>query len=123
MREEGMGRMGTMEKKLLKGGIYGFIIGLLIAILFVSDEFVYRSGALAGAVQYPMREYIVKLLRVASGFSLAAVAGVWFHEWMRRDKQEQEGPSFWGGFLKSFLIVLGCIIVLLLAASLWRKFV
>jgi len=110
-----------MEKKLVKGGIYGFIIGLFLAVLFISNEVEVRQGSsMFTAVQLPMSVYIIKLLRFACGVSLGTAAWLWLNDWMKRDQSERPEPSFWSGVIRSFLIVLGVIILLLIVVSLIR---
>ncbi|MCS7459536.1 hypothetical protein N0M98_05230 [Paenibacillus doosanensis] len=111
-----------MEKKLVKGGLYGFVIGLLLALLFCSDkETVRQAGNVIASRDLPMRDYILKLLRYAAGCSLGTAAVLWLREWIERDGAAGREPSFWAGYFKAFFVVLAIIIVLMLLSALVSK--
>ncbi|WP_028551336.1 hypothetical protein [Paenibacillus sp. UNC451MF] len=112
-----------MEKKLVKGGVYGFIIGLFLAILFCADRVTLHVSASSTTIELlTMRDYVLKLLRCACGFSLGTVAVLWLQDWMKRDPRDNQEQSFAVGFLKAFFIVLGVIIAVTLLMLLWRRF-
>ncbi|WP_282938326.1 hypothetical protein [Paenibacillus sp. RC67] len=112
-----------METKLVKGGLYGFIIGLFLAILFCADRVTVHVSASSTTMELlTMREYVLKLLRYSCGFSLGTVAVLWLQDWMKRDPRDKQEPSFVVGFLKAFFIVLGGIIALTVLMILWRRF-
>ncbi|MCR8645012.1 hypothetical protein NV379_20365 [Paenibacillus sp. N1-5-1-14] len=48
-----------MEKKLIKGAIYGFIMGLLLGIVFISDT---QQVSMNTTIDLPLRTYILKIL-------------------------------------------------------------
>lgn len=112
-----------MEQKLVKGGLYGFIVGLFLAILFCADQVTVHESAVSKTTELlTMREYVLKLLRYACGISLGTVAVLSLQEWMKRDPRDKQEMSFVGGFFKAFFIVLGVIIAVMLLMLLWRRF-
>ncbi|WP_079911139.1 hypothetical protein [Paenibacillus sp. 32352] len=113
-----------METKLVKGGLYGFIIGLFLAVLLCDDQVtVSRSASSTVTELLPMREYVLKLLRWACGASLGTVAVLWVRDWLDRDPGRKQEPSFIVGFLKAFFVVIGVIVAVMLFMLLWRRFV
>ncbi|WP_127532206.1 hypothetical protein [Paenibacillus kobensis] len=98
--------MNPLEKKLVKTGIYTFIIGLLIGLLLVKDE--YRTAHDVGTyltVGKPWKQYVLELLRFAAKISLVSLAVITvkhFVEPMQRD----DTFSFFKGFVQAFVAVL-----------------
>ncbi|MCR8636032.1 hypothetical protein [Paenibacillus radicis (ex Xue et al. 2023)] len=101
-----------MERLLVKAGIYGFIVGLFLAILFCTDTVTTQPGrGFYSSEALPMREYILTLLRFAIKLSLGTVVAVWVYERFLRTPDDEPEPSFWSGFFKAFFIVLALIMV------------
>lgn len=115
-----------METKLVKGGIYGFIVGLMLGILWCPDQITtHGMGGATTTILLPIREYVFKVLRIACLCSLGTVVSVYGREWYARSQQGGQGgnrtaPSFWSGFMKSFLFVLGVLLIAALIAALIR---
>ncbi|TDF94514.1 hypothetical protein [Paenibacillus piri] len=107
-----------MERLLVKSGVYGFIIGLFIAIWICPDTI--RNPSFGGGYSIeavPMRDYILTVLRFAIKLSLGTVAAVWLYNRFWKTPADGGEPSFWYGFFKAFFIVLGIIIAITLVAT------
>ncbi|WP_442602647.1 hypothetical protein [Paenibacillus sp. KN14-4R] len=99
-----------MEKKLIKGAIYGFIIGLCLAILFISDtETVNHTQNTRTIIELPLRTYILKILRFAIASSFAVVIGLGLVHLLQ--SKENGGESFLRGYVKSFVVTLVAIVI------------
>lgn len=77
-----------MEKEIRKWIIYGFIIGLAGAILFVSyREVTILDGGVTQAVNLPMFEYVILLLRYGI---IGAIIGLFVGLPFVKSKRKQE---------------------------------
>ncbi|WP_438351218.1 hypothetical protein ACP8HI_11575 [Paenibacillus sp. FA6] len=83
-----------IERRLVKGSIYGFIVGLALAIIFISDS----QGGITG-YPIPMREYILKLLRFSVKISLATTVFLWL-KGMYWDPRKMGKSSFITDFVQ-----------------------
>ncbi|OAB26806.1 hypothetical protein PMSD_24730 [Paenibacillus macquariensis subsp. defensor] len=106
-----------IEKRLVKGAIYGFLIGLALAILFIPDTITRVETNVTTSYSISMREYSLKLLRFAVKTSLATTVVLWIREFYLGPRKKGE-PSFLIGFVKSFAIVFALIILVVVAISL-----
>ncbi|PYI54301.1 hypothetical protein [Paenibacillus flagellatus] len=104
-----------MERKLVKGGVYGFLIGLLVGVVLFPDTETTRYISGIREVTYePLRAYIIKLIRFSSLLSLFTMAGIWVKDYFVLTNKKTGLIEFIKGVLLSFMIGL----VLILAASL-----
>ncbi|WP_336773537.1 hypothetical protein [Paenibacillus sp. MMO-58] len=111
-----------IEKRLVKGALYGFLIGLALAIVFIPDTITHVEANVTTSYSIPMREYLLKLLRFAVKVSLATTVVLWIRDFYLGPRNNNE-PSFLYGFIKSFAIVFILIIMVLLAFSLVSYFI
>lgn len=107
-----------MEKRLVKTGIYVFLIGMLLGIVFIKDTEVirYDGSSLVETIQLPLRTYLLKLIRFSSAASLAAMFAVWVASIFRNGKSTSAG--FLKTYFKGFAAGLLLIFIILLAVSL-----
>lgn len=112
-----------IEKRLVKGAIYGFLIGLALAIIFIPDT-ITRVETINVTTSYSIsiREYLLKLLRFAVKTSLATTVVLWIREFYLGPRKKGE-PSILIDFVKSFTIVFALIILGVLALSLVAYFI
>jgi hypothetical protein len=106
----------------VKGAIYGFLIGLALAIVFIPDTIKHVDTNVSTTYSIPIREYLLKLLRFAVKVSLATIVVLWIRDYYLGPRQKSE-PSFIFGFIRSFAIVFVLIILVLLAFSLVTYFI
>jgi hypothetical protein len=100
-----------LEKKLIKGALYGFVIGLFIAILYYPDVKKYVEMNGATIIHVPMREYIFQVLRFSIRASLAAIAAVGLMEVFKIRKSNS--AEFLKEIIKSFVIAFVIIMIIL----------
>jgi hypothetical protein len=114
-----------IEKRLVKGAIYGFLIGLALAIIFIPYTITrVETNVINVTTSYSIsiREYLLKLLRFAVKTSLATTVVLWIREFYLGPRKKGE-PSFLIDFVKSFTIVFALIILGVLALSLVAYFI
>lgn len=111
-----------IEKKLIKGALYGFLIGLALAIIFIPDTITRVESNMISSYSIPIREYLLKLLRFAVKTSLATTVVLWIREFNLGTRIKGE-PAFLSGFVKSFIIVFVLIILVFMAFSLITYFI
>jgi len=111
-----------IEKRLVKGAIYGFLIGLALAIIFIPDTIISVETNVTTSYSISIREYLLKLLRFAVKTSLATTVVLWIREFYLGPRKKGE-PSFLISFVKSFAIVFALIILGVLAFSLVTYFI
>jgi hypothetical protein len=76
-----------MEKKLIKSTIYGFILGLSLMILFVSDiDTITRNGGSTRITYLSGTDYALKLIRYSIVFTYFTVGAVFIYEKYLRGK-------------------------------------
>ncbi|BAU29639.1 hypothetical protein DFP93_10614 [Aneurinibacillus soli] len=68
-----------MEKRLVKSGIYGFALGMLIMALVIPQTIT--------TTEITTKEYIMNLLRGISSFTLSAIVGTFISEILGKDRQ------------------------------------
>ncbi|MCQ6562753.1 hypothetical protein [Paenibacillus mendelii] len=107
---------------MVKGAIYGFLIGLALAIIFIADTITHVESGVSTSYTIPMREYVLKLLRFSVKASLATTVVLWIREIYLGPRKEGE-PSFIIGIVKSFVIVFALIILVLMAISAVTNFI
>jgi len=79
-----------MERLLRKGALYGFLIGLGVAILFVSNKETENLGnGVTSISNLPLIDYIILLLRygVVGSFGGLVIAGYLFLKHKDKGKQ------------------------------------
>lgn len=107
-----------MERKLVKGGIYSFIIGLLIGVVVFPDKETIKLGqGLSETTYEPMRTYLIKLIRFSSVLSLLAIVGIWIKGYFVITNKKTTTIEFIKGIIKAFLYVLAVILLALLIIS------
>lgn len=111
-----------IEKKLVKGAIYGFLIGLALALVFIPDTITRIDSNMTTIYSIPIREYLFELLRFAVKTSLATTLVLWIRESYTGSRKKGE-PSFVIGFIKGFVIVFVLIILVLIVLSLVTIFI
>ena len=107
---------------MVKGAIYGFLIGLALAIIFIPDTITRVNGNISSSYSIPIWDYLLKLLRFSAKISLATTVVLWIREYYIGPRKKGD-PSFLIGFIKSFAIVLGLIILVVMAVSLISYFI
>jgi hypothetical protein len=105
------GRIQQLERKLLKAGIYGFILGLFLSILYYPDVKVINDGnGLITSYPVPLRELIFDILRFSIKTSMTIVFSFWIINFYRNLKKEKfDFKKSVVDFLKVFII--GIIII------------
>lgn len=110
--------VSEIEKKLVKGALYGFLIGLALAILFIPDTITtYTNSTSSVSYDVPMRDYLLQILRFSVIASLVTTVALWIREYYLGPHKKGE-PSFFKGFFKgfaSFFIGFAIVFLLLLA--------
>lgn len=97
-----------MEKNLRKSGIYGFILGIALSILFVDYKEVYvsRSGDNVVTTYEPLLDYIVSILRIGTiGMFIGLFVG-WNMVVRKREKQQAKTyymPVFFAVFIVAII--------------------
>jgi len=107
---------------LVKGAIYGFLIGLALAIIFIPDTITRVEGNATTIYTLSIREYLFKLLRFAVIAGLATTIVVWIRDYYLGPRKSGE-PGFLNGFVKSFVIVLAIIMLAFLGFTLIMHFI
>ncbi|QYR23496.1 hypothetical protein KZ483_11610 [Paenibacillus sp. sptzw28] len=94
-----------MERKLVKAGIYGLLLGLLFSIIYHPDIIsLNNNGAYSGYV-VPMREYMFKVLRTAIKICFASIIVAALVEYYKSlPKGEYSIKQFVLGIIKSLII-------------------
>ncbi|MBD8496945.1 hypothetical protein [Paenibacillus arenosi] len=94
-----------MEKKIVKAGLYGLIVGILFSIVYYPDVVTVQQSIGYTSYQVPLREYVFKVLRngINICFSAIIVMGL-FQVYKRLPKSEYSNKQFLWGVIKSFLI-------------------
>lgn len=117
-----MQRKGDLvERKLIKAGIYGFIIGLLIGVVLFPDKETIKFASGVKEITYePMRVYLMKLIRFSALLSLFAVAGVWLKEKLVITNGKTGFVQFIRGWVLSFVLVLAVILLASLFVGVFR---
>ncbi|WP_426446546.1 hypothetical protein ACP26L_22495 [Paenibacillus sp. S-38] len=97
-----------MEKRLVKGAVYSFLLGICLAVLFTPAE---------DSIGMPMREYIIRILR----FGIMAMFGTLIALWLLglESMQRSEVYEFIAGMLKSFVVVSLFIALVVLVANVY----
>lgn len=97
-----------MERKLIKAGIYGFIFGLFIAILYYPDmKVIHEGNGMISEQIVPIRELVFDLLRSAIRASLTFVIAYGLFSFYRNLKQDRfDLKRSIADFLKAFVIGL-----------------
>lgn len=104
--------MCTLERKLVKGGIYSFLIGLLIGVLIISDKSTMRLGSGIIETTYEsLRIYLFKLIRFSSGISLMTMGWIWFKENFVFSEKKTTSKEVIIGFIKAFLFVMAALFI------------
>jgi hypothetical protein len=104
-----------VEQKLRKTALYSFIIGLAIAILYVPDTTTLHQAGGTTTSALPLRDYLLKLLRLAITVSSAATIVMWVRECYKTKDYDGQGiADFVVSFAKGFVTVLALSVVLLL---------
>ncbi|WP_410769369.1 hypothetical protein [Fontibacillus sp. BL9] len=100
-----------MEKIIVKTGIYSFLIGLLIGLLFFKDTTAvkYDGSGVTEWIQLPLRQYLFKLLRFSSLLSLVAMAIAWISRYVVITKEKTKFGVLLKGYILAFL--LGLVII------------
>lgn len=102
-----------MERKLVKGGIYSFIIGLLVGLLVISNSNTFYNGSgFTTEVYDSFGIYIYKLIRFASFLSVITLATIFLKDYVFNSDSAKK--AFTRGFLRGFLIVASIIVALLI---------
>ncbi|AEI43952.1 hypothetical protein [Paenibacillus mucilaginosus] len=98
-----------MEKRLVKGAVYSFVIGICLAILFIPEWESFRM---------PLREYVFRVLR----FGIMAMFGTVIALWLLGTAGMQRGEiyEFVAGVVKSFVVVSLFIVLVAVVANLVR---
>lgn len=104
-----------MEKRLVKTGIYSFLIGLLIGFVFFKDTEVirYDGSSLITTAELPLRTYLLKLVRFSSAASLAAVFVVWIASVFKDGKAGSDGlvKIYFRGLAAGLLLIAAILLV------------
>ncbi|NBD25405.1 hypothetical protein [Paenibacillus glycinis] len=97
-----------MERKLIKAGLYGFIFGLFIAILYYPDtKIVHEGSGMISAQTVPIRDLVFDILRASVRTSIAFVIAYAVFSFYRNLKQERfDLRRSIADFLKAFVIGL-----------------
>ncbi|MDQ0088511.1 hypothetical protein J2T12_001917 [Paenibacillus anaericanus] len=111
-----------MERRIVKGGIYSFIIGLLIGVLVFPD---YQTTNLAGSNVYeivhdPLRVYLFKLIRFSSILSLLTMIMAWVTGYFVFTNEKTKFSELVKGFIKALVVGLLIILVASLITSLFK---
>ncbi|WP_207952265.1 hypothetical protein [Paenibacillus turpanensis] len=108
-----------MERKLVKGGIYSFIVGLLIGIVVFPDKETINLGRGLVETNYiPLRVYVMQLVRFSALLSILTIVGIGIKEYFTITNRETGVREFVKGFVKAFFIVLVVIVLALLVLNL-----
>ncbi|WP_198520873.1 hypothetical protein [Alteribacter populi] len=97
-----------MERNLQKSAIYGFLLTLGLAILFVDYKETYSNGSSVVTTYVPVYDYVISLLRYSVVGSFIGLVVGWWHQ---KSKVKKEGKSY-------YLEVFVAVFVLAIAASL-----
>ncbi len=101
-----------MEKRIVKSGVYGFLIGLLIGIVFLKDTEVIRHvGSFKETAELPLRMYLFKLLRFSSIFSLVSMVLVWISGHFVITNEKTKFVVLLKSYFKA--LILGLLIILM----------
>ncbi|WP_159882208.1 hypothetical protein [Paenibacillus puerhi] len=108
-----------MEKTLVKGAVYSFLIGLLLGLVIFPDP---DSSTVRWIWGFSIhvtndKQYIIQLLRFASFISLVTLAVIWLKSrFVITDKKTGLG-EFIKGMIVSFLVVLLIIVIVSMLIS------
>ena len=92
----------SMEKVLRKSGLYGFMFGLAVSILFVNYKEVEEVGNGGQLITYkPFLDYFVTILRLGIiGMFLGLFIG--WRDYEKKQKTQRQGKTY---YLLAFLVV------------------
>ncbi|WP_028595678.1 hypothetical protein [Paenibacillus assamensis] len=94
-----------MEKKIVKAGLYGLIVGILFSIVYYPDVITVQQSMGYTSYVIPLREYVLKVLRNAIKICFSAMILVGMvHFYKSLPKAEYSNKQFVWGVIKSFLI-------------------
>jgi hypothetical protein len=110
-----------VERKLRKTALYSFFIGLAIAILYVPDATTLHQAGGTTTFTLPLRDYVLKVLRLAITISLAATIVIWVRE-SYKGASGQGFAEFAVSFVKGFITVLALCIILIFIIPLMIRF-
>lgn len=98
-----------MEQRIVKNGIYGLIVGLLIGVIIFKDYKVEHHPGGWSTTYEPLRMYILKLIRFSAIVSIIAMLMTWI---MSSIKLTKEKTSI-GELVKGYVIstVIGFIVI------------
>lgn len=101
-----------MERRIVKSGIYGFILGLLFGLVFLKDTEVirYDGSSVKEIVQLPLRVYLFKLLRFSSVLSLVSMVVAWVSGYFVITGEKTKFSVLVKSYFKA--LILGLLIIL-----------
>ncbi|SDD43337.1 hypothetical protein SAMN02799630_03449 [Paenibacillus sp. UNCCL117] len=99
-----------MEKLLIKGAVYSFLLALLAGLVLFPDPAAVKSGWSGALRVWSYSEYIMRLIRFASLICLITLAVLWLKNRFVWTGQKTGFGEFMRGVVISFVIVLLAIL-------------
>ncbi|MCZ8521250.1 MULTISPECIES: hypothetical protein [Paenibacillus] len=106
-----------MEKRLVKGAVYSFLLGACLAILFIPDSktITAANGSISTTTMIPVAEYLIQVVRFAVKVMFGTLIALWLLDLWRLDRGEMY--AFAAGMVKSFIVVSLFIVLVVLIAN------
>lgn len=98
-----------MEQRIFKNGIYGFIVGLLIAVIIFKDYKVDYFPGGSSTTYEPLREYVLKLIRFSAIVSIITMLLTWIMSSIKLTKEKTSIGELVKGYVLS--TVIGFIVI------------
>ncbi|WP_248926271.1 hypothetical protein [Paenibacillus hamazuiensis] len=106
-----------MEKKLVKGAVYSFVLSFLLGLLVFPDTDTVHTGSVVETRIILMREYLFEVIRFSIKMMFGTIVVIWLFHMFKFEKSE--ALQFISGFVKSFVIVFALIILVVVLFSIW----
>lgn len=100
-----------MEQRIVKNGIYGLIVGLLIGVVIFKDYKVVHFTGGSSTTFEPLRVYILRLIRFSAIVSIIAMLMTWIMSSIKLTKEKTSIGRFVMGYVLSTVIGLLVIII------------
>lgn len=108
-----------MEKKLLKTGIYSFVISILIGLAFKQNFVVTTYDHVVQKNFTPIEIYIIEILKFSATTTLICILLAALIIYWRHSTNKREIKIYSKAFIKGLLIGLIILLLIYLAIRIW----